>query len=66
MTMLAEHDSRVSEKAIKARRTFYSGKTCVLNMITCGLTFCAMGLPTLTFGREVWILDDDVERRRGR
>ena len=62
--LFPEDGLRVNDKISKSRRTFNASsglgiKKSGLNMIACNIIFWAVAIPTLTFGSECWILNDD-------
>ena len=65
--LFPEDGTKIKEKISKARRTFNASsglgiKKSGLNMVSCGIIFWSVVVPTLTSGSECWILEvEDIE-----
>ena len=65
--LFPEDGTKIKEKNSKARCTFNASsglgiKKSGLNMVSCGIIFWSVVVPTLTFGSESWILEvEDIE-----
>ena len=62
-TIDPENENRVCEKIAKGRRTLNASsglgiRKNGLNMISCNLIFWSVVMPILSFGSEIWILND--------